>query len=160
MAQRFLTAAEFIERIGAVETDNVAGEGLRGQRSINMPKIEGSIGYAEAFVIGYIRARYPNPIEPVPEMLKEFVAWIAFYRLRYKVGDTSGVALEVKTRYDEAMARLRDIQSGRLAIDANQPGTNNAPAQELPVLHSGSPSRARAILDQWPLRDGAGARRP
>ncbi|MFT4098173.1 MAG: DUF1320 domain-containing protein [Rhodoblastus sp.] len=146
-----LTVADFVERIGAVEADNVAGVGPRQARRLDEAKIGGALAAAEELILGYVRARYPAPIDPAPEILKSISVDIALYKLRLKTGDQSGVSDEVRRRYDDALKLLRDIQSGRLAIDANQPGAANAPAEERPVLFSGTPSRAHAILDQYPL---------
>jgi len=146
-----LTVEEFVERIGAVEADAIAGVGLRGARSIDREKVSAAIAVADGLILGYIRARYPAPIVPTPDLIKGFAEDIARYRLRLRTGDQSGVTEQVKQRYDDALRQLRDIQSGRLALDANQPGTANAPAEERPVLVSGRPSRADAILDAWAL---------
>jgi len=146
-----LTVADFIERIGAVEADNVAGLGPRTARRLDEAKLGAALAASEELILGYVRARYPAPISPAPEMLKSIAVDIAFYKLRMKTGDQSGVTEEVRRRYDDALKLLRDIQSGKLAIDANQPGAANAPAEERPVLFSGTPSRARDTLDRWPL---------
>ncbi|MDE2577949.1 MAG: DUF1320 domain-containing protein [Hyphomicrobiales bacterium] len=149
----FLTVAEFVDRVGPVEADNVAGDGPRTARRLDETKISGAIAQAGDLINGYIRARYPAPIDPVPEILKGFAVDIALYRLRLKTGDMSGVTEQVKARYDDAMRQLRDIQAGRLAIDANQPGAANRPAEETPVLVAGEPSRAGRVLDGY--LDGA-----
>lgn len=155
MTQELLTVAEFVERIGATAADDVAGAGLRGQRTLDELKLAGAIGYAGSLVIGYLSARYKKPFDQVPDMVKGWVADIAHYRLRYKVGDTSGVAEQVKQRYEEAMEQLRDAQKGRLVVDASQGGVGDQPAQETPVLHSGQPSRADALLDQFGIETGS-----
>jgi len=146
-----LSADEFVERIGAQEADTVAGDGPRGARRLDMAKIAAAVAWAGDLITGYIRARYPSDIVPVPDLLKGFCVDIAFYRLRYKAGDQSGVNAEVRQRYEDAIARLRDIQSGRLAIDANQPGANNIAATEMRVSVAGHPSKAREVLDGWRL---------
>ena len=153
-----LTVDEFIARIGDQEADTVAGEGPRGARRLDLIKLGAAIAWAGELITGYIRARYPADIVPVPDLLKGFCVDIAFYRLRYKAGDQSGVNAEVRQRYDDAIARLRDIQSGRLAIDANQPGAGNVAATEMRVSVAGHPSKAREVLDGWRL-SVEGARR-
>lgn len=160
MAQELLTVDEFIARIGDAMADDVAGSGLRGQRVLDRVKLGGAIGYAEGIAIGYLSARYRAPFDPVPDIVKGWVADIALYRLRYKVGDTSGVSAEIKARYDDAMKMLRDAQAGKLAIDLSsgqggaQGGIGGEPAQETPVLHSGKPSRADEILSSFELSVG------
>lgn len=160
MPQELLTVDEFIERIGASMADDVAGVGLRGQRELDRVKLSGAVGYAESLVFGYLSARYKRPFDPIPDMVKGWVTDIALYRLRYKVGDTSGVAEQVRLRYEDAMAQLREAQKGRLVVDASQGGVDDQVAQETPVLFKGNASRADEILDSFQLSTGGGIRRP
>ncbi|WP_457798098.1 phage protein Gp36 family protein [Methylocystis sp. S23] len=159
MPQELLTVDEFVARIGATMADDVAGSGLRGQRTLDTVKLSGAIGYTEALVVGYLAARYKKPFDPVPDIVKGWVTDIALYRLRYKVGDTSGVAEQIKQRYEDAMEQLRDAQKGRLVVDPTQGGVDDQPAQETPVLYKGRPSRADEILDSFALSTGGGIRR-
>jgi len=162
MAQELLTVDDFVSRIGATMADDVAGSGLRGQRELDRTKLAGAIGYAESIVVGYLLARYLEPFTPVPDLVLGWVTDIALYRLRYKVGDTSGVSEQIKQRYDDAIDMLKQAQSGKLAVQGlTQRGApDDGPAQEMPVLFAGKPSRADEILDSFALSTGGGIRRP
>lgn len=149
----FLTPDEFVSMIGPQEADSLAGVGLRGQRTLDRAKLQAALDFATGFIRGYIRARYVLPMPDVPEILKGIAQDIAVYRLRLKSGDQSGVTEQVQKRYDDACRQLRDIQAGKLALDAEQIGAPGAISAQTGVYVTGRPSRARDLLEGFPIGD-------
>ena len=145
-----LSTSEFIQRIGEVEADAVAGVGLRGERSIDEVKVGQALTFADAMIVGKLRARYPTLPVPAPELLMGIAQDIALYRLRYRTGDQSGIQSETVQRYRAALAELEAIAAGETALDPSAPGPGTAgDTNAAPVLTAGEPSRAGRILEGW-----------
>ncbi|MEC5291977.1 phage protein Gp36 family protein [Aurantimonas sp. C2-6-R+9] len=83
--------------------------------TIDEAKLTAALDHANALVEGYARGRYPDGVESA--LLTEAAADIARYRLRSTANATT-VSKEVCDRFDDAMRLLRDIQSGRQQLTA------------------------------------------
>ncbi|MBS0370756.1 MAG: DUF1320 domain-containing protein [Proteobacteria bacterium] len=95
--------------------------------------LDRAIADADAEIDGYVGARYALPLpDPVPPVLVPIACDIA----RYRLFDDS-VTDVVRQRYEDAIARLKDIAAGRLSlgidpaqVEAAQVGVRvRAPAQ-------------------------------
>lgn len=141
-----LTIEGYVDRIGEIEADNVAGSGPRGERTLDEGKIQGALDFASSLIEGKLRARFPAiaDLDPVPEILLGIAQDIATYRLRVKTGDQSGVQDETRLRYQAALKLLDQIAEGELQLGIEEEGLD-----QQPVLASGEPSRAARILDGW-----------
>ena len=81
--------------------------------------IDRAIADADAEIDGYVGARYTLPLPlPTPPVLVPIACDIARYRLY-----DDAVPDVVRQRYEDAIARLRDIAAGRLSL-----GVDPAPA--------------------------------
>lgn len=141
-----LTVADMVTIFGEEEMLQIAGTGPRDQRSLDEARIDEAVASAIAMVTGYVSARHPD-VQETP-MLKGFAADIARYRLRGKGGQQTAMSETVQKRYDAAVARLKDISAGRLALDV--PGGVDAPAGgEFAVSASMPAPRTPSVLDGW-----------
>lgn len=139
-----LTVAAFVTAIGEAEALNIAGTGLRGERTVDEEKVGGALANADGLIIGKLRARFPAGLPlPTPEILVGIAIDLSLYRLRYKTGDQSGVQDETYRRYKAALQLLDQIAAGEILLTEGEPRTAD------PVLSSGEPSRAERILDGW-----------
>lgn len=81
--------------------------------------IDRAVADADAEIDGYVGARYALPLPlPTPPVLVPIACDIARYRLY-----DDAVPDVVRQRYEDAIARLRDIAAGRLSL-----GVDPAPA--------------------------------
>lgn len=122
---KYLTVDEFIARLGD-EAEQLAGQGLRDNRTVDRDKLAAELVHADGIINGYIRARYPRPFAIVPPELKGIAHDIARYRLRAVGGQQSSQSDAVKDQYDQAIKFLRDIADGRMVLDSNDDGETDA----------------------------------
>lgn len=144
----YLTVDEFVAMVGEEEADQLAGTGLRGNRTIDRDKLAAQLVRADSDINGYVRARYPRAFAIVPPTLKGVAHDIARYRLRAKGGQQTAMAETIKDQFDQAMKLLRDIADGRVALDSNDdgqadPGATNKVHGEMP------PARMPGVLEGW-----------
>ncbi len=84
-------------------------------------KIAKAIADSEAEVNGYVATRHAVPIAaPVPDLVKALAIDIAIYRLWRR---RQRVPADVRTAYDDAVSKLKDIARGTLTL-----GIDPAPA--------------------------------
>lgn len=81
---------------------------------------------ASGLIDTYITGRYRLPLSPVPEIVKDCCARIAYY---YLCGERYTDA--VRKSYEDAVAMLRDISNGRAHLDAAgiEPASQSAEAR-------------------------------
>jgi phage gp36-like protein len=143
-----LTVEDFVAVFGEEECFQIAGTGPRDFRELDRPKIEEAIGHAWSIVIGYVRDRWPAAVDGTP-LLNGFAADIARWRLRGRGGQQTAMNETVQKRYDEAIARLKDIAAGRLTLDIAQPvgGVPSDAANETRIVAHMPPARAPCMLE-------------
>lgn len=84
---------------------------------INEVVVSKAIASAEGTFESYIRTRYSLPV-PATQMVKSRCLNLAIYELyRKRATFDDGVFKVKKTAYDETISLLRDIQSGKAALD-------------------------------------------
>jgi phage gp36-like protein len=115
-----LTVVQFVDLVGEEECLQIAGTGPRDHRVLDASRIEEAISHASAMVLGYVRDRWPGAVSGTP-MLAGFAADIARWRLRGRGGQQSAMNETVQSRYDEAIARLKDVAAGKLTLDLPSP---------------------------------------
>lgn len=124
----YLTEAQFEKRFGQGELADL---------------LSGGTNYAEAeneaagLVNGYLSARYTLPLASVPTMLQGWVADIT----RYRLWDEHAPE-EVRRRYEDALAQLKLVSQGVIALP---PGIDGAAAAQ--PLNFGGYSARRVFTD-------------
>lgn len=111
----YATQADLITRFGSQElieqTDRVNGA------VVDAAVVDRELLYASATIDGYLASRYVLPLPlPVPDLLVGLCCDLARYALY-----TDAAPDMVRDRYKDAMARLRDISTGALKLDAATP---------------------------------------
>lgn len=147
----YLTVSDFIARCGETRALQVAGMGPRDDLQIDRVRVQTEIDFASGMINGYVRGRYPAAFNALPEILKACAYDIVHYRLRDKGGDQSGMSQTVKDRYEDAVRLLRDIQAGKVALDAEDVrGQSLGPAApDLTIRSSLVPSRSPKLLEGY-----------
>lgn len=104
----YVTEQEFAARFGQEELDEL---------------IEGGAVYADAaadadgIVDGYLATRYTLPLVSVPALVKAWAGDITRYRLWEERAPQ-----EIRQRYEEAIAQLKDLALGRINLPPGADG--------------------------------------
>lgn len=115
----YATQQNMVDRFGETElkqlTDRVDAS------DIDATVLGKALADADAKINGYVSTRYSLPLSPVPADLERIACDIARYFL-YE----DRVTDQVKQRYDDAIAWLKDVARGTVSIGVDSGGT--APA--------------------------------
>lgn len=105
----YATRSDLVDRFGATEI---------AQREKMLPPggIERALDDASSDIDGYLAARYAVPIIPAPLHLVRLACDIARYRI---LGDSAST--DVRGRYTDAIAAVRDIGAGRSRLTEVEP---------------------------------------
>lgn len=95
------------------------------QRESMLPAgaVDSALSDADALIDGYLAARYCIPLAPVPANLVQFACAIARYTL---LGEAA--TERARNDYKDAVAWLKDVQAGRVTLQAVTPVPGNEPA--------------------------------
>jgi len=106
-----------IDRFGETELLKLTDMNRTGL--IDTVRVERTLDDAGQEINTYLAARYDTPIDPAPDILARLCADIARYRL-YE----NRVTEDVRNRYRDAVAMLRDLASGKATL----PSATDEPA--------------------------------
>ena len=88
-----------------------------GLGTINQDRVDEAIKTADAEINGYCAVRYAVPFATVPALVKGLSVEIAIYYLHTR----RTVPEKIEKRYEKAVARLKDIARGLLALGVDPP---------------------------------------
>lgn len=109
------------QRFGVSEIADLADDDRSGtESSAETTSIDRACEDATAMIDGYLSSRYGLPLSSVPDIVVGWAADIA----RFRLWDEQAPE-EVRRRYDDALAQLRDLARGLLALP---PGSDGLPA--------------------------------
>ena len=109
----YATQANLVDRFGEDELIQIAGDGATPTEGIDATKVARALADADGVIDSYIRGRYAAPIASPPAEIVDAACNIARYRLHDNIATD-----DVRLRFTDAMAWLRDVSSGRASIDA------------------------------------------
>lgn len=119
----YATLNDLIERAGEIEIQQLAD---RDRDMIpDADVIDAALDDAGNLIDGYIATRYSTPLPTVPRLVSTWAVSIARYIL-FRDGAPEHVAQD----YKDAIAALKDVQAGRLALPVT-------PGVEAPVEQTG-----------------------
>ena len=107
----YATLTDLTERFGERQLLEIADR--EGNGVVDSDVVDRALTDADAEINTYVGRRYPLPLAPVPERIASLAADIAFFRLH-----PSAVPEDVRRRYEDALAALRDIADGKAVLDA------------------------------------------
>jgi phage gp36-like protein len=86
---------------------------------------------AEAEVNSYLATRYPVPLSPVPDLVKELALDVAVYKLFAR---RQRVTADVRQTYEDALKKLEQIAKGVLTLGVDPPPASSTLASQGEVL--------------------------
>jgi phage gp36-like protein len=117
----YIDRAGLEQRFGKAEIDELADDDKSGTVEAGEENsVTSACEDASTLIDGYLAAKYTLPLVSVPDMLIGWAADIA----RFRLWDDQAPE-EVRRRYEDAIAQLRDLARGLIALP---PGTDGTPA--------------------------------
>lgn len=104
----YITDADFIRAFGEVELADLTHEDNDFARAEKN---------AAGLIDGYLASRYALPLASTPEMVKGWALDITRYRLWDEAAPE-----EVRRRYEDALAQLKDVAKGLIALPPDAQG--------------------------------------
>lgn len=115
----YATQQNLSERFGDETLVQLADRDGDGQADTGV--LDQVLGDAAALIDGYVKVRYGLPLASTPPLLRALALDVAFYQLH-----PHGAPEEVRHRYKDALATLRDLAAGKVDLDV----AGEAPASE------------------------------
>ncbi|SLN38105.1 hypothetical protein AQS8620_01423 [Aquimixticola soesokkakensis] len=108
----YATLADLIERAGDNELRNIADRDRDGVADADV--IAAALSDADNMINGYVGAKYALPLTSVPDLVTTWAVSIARYVLH-----RNGAPDNVRDDYKEAIAALKDVARGLIALPVN-----------------------------------------
>lgn len=108
----YANLTDLIERAGEAEISQIADRDRDGEPDPDV--IDAALTGADSVINGYVGAKHPTPLDPVPELVLTWAVSIARYRLH-----RNGAPEHVAQDYKDAIAALKDVSQGRIALDVS-----------------------------------------
>lgn len=112
----YATLDDMIALHGADTMDRLADR--TGNGAADASTVHRALADAAALIDGYIGVRVALPLNPVPAVVKNLSIDIAIYRL---ATDAGLLAEDMRKRYEDAIAFLRDVARGLATIPVPKP---------------------------------------
>lgn len=112
----YATIEDLIALHGGDAIDRLADR--TGNGAADTATVARALGDAAALIDGYIGLRVALPLDPVPAVVKNLSMDIAIYRL---ATDAGLLAEDMRKRYEDAIAFLRDVSRGLATIPVPKP---------------------------------------
>jgi len=147
MAVSLLTIEDMVAKFGDAEMRQIAGDGRHNSDvgvQFDELKIASVFNYVSELVVGYVAAKYPwlREVATMPEPLKGYACDIARFRFRTEAGNASQVSDDVEKRCKEAIAFLKDVQSGKFNL---APATDLEGEEEVAILPVSSAQKIHIV---------------
>lgn len=107
----YITQADFTKRFGEDELDDLTEGNSFASAATD----------ASTLIDGYLASRYTLPLTSVPDIVKAWACDIA----RFKLWDEKAPE-EVRARYDDVLAQLKDLAKGLLSLPPGSDGEKPA----------------------------------
>lgn len=101
---------EFEEAVGSLETVQLTNLDDPSADTVNIPKLTKIIDEASGEINSFLATRYQIPLPSTPSYIKAICIDICEYRLARNPND------ELTKRYENAIARLKDIEKGQMLL--------------------------------------------
>ncbi len=115
----YATLEDLIERAGAAEIRQIADRDRDGTPDPDV--IDAALSDADNLIDGYVSTKYTLPLPSVPDIVNTWAVSIARYVLH-----RNGAPEHVRQDYKDAVAALKDVAAGKLALPfpsgEDQPG--------------------------------------
>lgn len=105
----YATLSDLIARAGEAEVRQVADRDRNGLPDEDV--VTAALTHADNVVNGYVRTRYDLPLATVPDLVRTWAVSIARHFLH-----RNGPPEHVVADYKDALAALKDLAAGRIAL--------------------------------------------
>lgn len=108
----YATQSDLLDILSLAELTQLTDDEKTGQ--VNQTVLNGVLTRASGVIEGYCRSRYQVPLQPSAEVTAictDIAVWLLFTRRSQKMRDA------VQQRYDGAMALLKAVSTGGVALD-------------------------------------------
>lgn len=105
----YATLTDLIERAGDAEMRQIADRDR--DTVIDQAVVDAALAHADNLVNGYVAVRYDVPLASVPDLVRTWAVSIARYFLH-----RNGAPEHVAQDYKDAVAALKDVAAGRIAL--------------------------------------------
>lgn len=134
----YATDADMLARFGFAQIVRVTDD-TGAYAAIDAARLQTRLDDAAAEIDSYIAGRVALPLDPVPQILVRIACDIAWYHL---LGDRGGDIEAARARYQDAIAFLRRVAAGEVALGDETPGAA-APATGGTPIHAAPPRKFR-----------------
>ena len=117
----YCTQADILNQMPAAELIRLTDDAAT---TVDADKVTAAIADAEAKVDSYAGARHAVPLNPVSASVKAATVDIAIYNL---YGLRNRVPDDVRQRYEDALAWLRDVSTAKASLGVSDPDTTPTP---------------------------------
>jgi phage gp36-like protein len=115
----YINRAGLEERFGATEIEQLVDDDQDGtEEAGEVEAVDRACTDASRLIDGYLAARYTLPLVSTPELVVGWAADIA----RYRLWDDAAPE-EVRRRYEDALAQLKLLAEGKIALPPGSDGT-------------------------------------
>jgi phage gp36-like protein len=108
----YCTQQNLIDRYGDDMLRDLTDRAIPLAGAIDATTVTEAIANADAMIDGYLLGRYSLPLATTPGMVKQLSQVIAIYNLH-----RHGTDEKIRTDYEDALKRLKDIQSGVFVLN-------------------------------------------
>ncbi|MEI2806250.1 MAG: DUF1320 domain-containing protein [Albidovulum sp.] len=105
----YATLTDLIDRAGDAEMRQIADRDR--DTVIDQAVVDAALVHADNLVNGYVGAKYDVPLATVPDLVRTWAVSIARYILH-----RNGAPEHVAQDYKDAVAALKDVAAGRIAL--------------------------------------------
>lgn len=110
----YATLDEFILHVGEREAVEITNLDDPSESTVNQNKLIFALTTASREIDGYLANRYETPLTLIPGFIKQYCIDITWYRLAQNNAPEA-----YEKRYNNAIARLKEIEKGQLLLIAD-----------------------------------------
>ena len=107
----YCAKSDLVQRFGQREIDDLLDRDNDGDDDAST--LDSTIADADSLIDSYVSSKYQTPLDPVPQIIK----YISCDITRFMLWDDNAPE-EVRNRYNDAIARLKDIAKGMMKLPA------------------------------------------
>lgn len=105
----YCAKSDLVQRFGQREIDDLLDRDNDGDDDTST--LDSTIADADALIDSYVSSKYQTPLDPVPQIIK----YISCDITRFMLWDDNAPE-EVRNRYNDAIARLKDIAKSMMKL--------------------------------------------
>ena len=120
----YITQTDLTEQLSESQLIQLTDDDKLG--IVNTDRVSRAIASADAEINGFVATKYTVPIAaPIPALIKGWAVGITVYSLWRR---RQRVPEDVRKAYEDVIARLRDVASGKLTLGIDPPPAESSQA--------------------------------